>query len=158
MCIAIGADLAAQRAEEKEVRTWTTTSWIYRTFGDKVTETNSTSTRWRDGIWSQFVYSPNYDKLQAALNEVTNYCNKNQLSIKSIFPLTQAIAKEYGQSLEYTSLVNGVVAAAGIGHGWACSNVIGFAALLERVEHISEEEYQTRICANEPTPPPLVPA
>jgi hypothetical protein len=140
------------------VRTWTTTSWIYRTFGEKVTTTNSKSNRWNDGIWSKFIYSTNFEKLEVALNDVMNYCNKNQLSVKSIIPLTEATAKEYGQSVEYSSFANGVGAVAGIGHGWGFSNVVGFAALLEKVEQISEEEYQTRICANEPTPPPLVPA
>jgi hypothetical protein len=67
------------------------------------------------------------------------------MTVKVILPLTSARTYEYGTALEYGSWPNGVVAAAGIGYGWGFSNVIGFAALLERVEQISDEEYERRL-------------
>jgi hypothetical protein len=57
--------------------------------------------------------------------------------------------------------MNGVAAAAGIGQGWGFSNV-GFAVFLERVEEISDEEYERRRNNSVPVtaspsvaPPPL---
>jgi hypothetical protein len=142
------------------MRTWTTTSWSYRTFGQTHTDEKSDTVRWNQGIWKYNYYRPDYNKLEAALNELTTYCNKNQFAVKAIIPLTMAQTFEYGQTSEWTASIlhgGGVVTAAGIGQGWGYSNVIGFAALLEKVETISEEEYQRRISADENTPS-LVPA
>jgi hypothetical protein len=117
----------------------------------------SKTRNWGDGVWETNVDEPDYDRLAEVLTEVSAYCNKNQWSMKSIVPLTRGITYEYGTQSEWFHPMHGTTAAAGIGHGWAFSNVIGFAALLERVEHISEEEYQRRISASE-SAPPLVPA
>ena len=137
------------------MRTWTTTSWLYSTFGQTHTQEKSKNGNWNQGVWEHNYYWPDYEKLNAKLNELTTYCNKNQYSVKAIFPLTMARAYEYANSVEYRTSIfagNSVVTAAGIGQGWAFSNVIGFSALLEKVETISEEEYQRRISADENAP------
>lgn len=142
------------------MRTWTTTSWYYNSFDQVHTQQKSDTKKWPQGIWEINNYSPDYDKLKVALTNLQSYCNKNQFGVKSIIPLTAAKTYEYGQVCEYTAGFlgsAGVTSAAGVGYGWAYSNVIGFAALLEKVEHISEEEYQRRISDVENSPS-LVPA
>ena len=133
---------------------------MYRTFGQVRTDEDSKAKKWTEGIWHYYHYNPSYDKLTEILNEITSYCNRKQFGIKAIVPLTSATAHEYGQNIEYrTGIFNGanVVTTTGISYGWGFSNVIGFAALLERVENISEEEYQRRI-SEASSEPSLVPA
>ena len=139
------------------MKKWTTTSWIYRTFNYVANAENSKSKRWRDGCWTRTHYTPDYNALQKALNEVMDHCNRVQMAVKAVVPLTSAQTFEYGQTVEYGSVMMG-----GIGQGWGFSNIIGFAALLERVEEISEEEYDRRSKENLPreaspsiAPPPI---
>jgi hypothetical protein len=137
--------------------TWITTTWMYRTFGQTKTRETNGSEKWSKGYWAKETYSPDYENLSTALSDLQSYCNANQFSIKAMIPLTQAAAYEYGQAVEYSTMLNGVMAAAGIGYGWGYSNIVGFAALLERVEQISDEEYERRRAAVD-TEPSLAPA
>ncbi|MCK1336628.1 hypothetical protein IVB38_11430 [Bradyrhizobium sp. 38] len=124
------------------MKKWVTTSWMYQTFGSTAHTERSKTNRWKDGIWEKTDYTTDYQQLQAKLNELTEYCNRHQMSVKALMPLTNAKTHEYGQFLDYAVMSS--IAAAGIGHGWAFSNVVGFAALLEHVEEITEEEYERR--------------
>jgi hypothetical protein len=140
------------------MKRWVTTSWIYRTFGQKTSVRRSDTKRWNQGIWEVTDYTPDFDNLKSALSIVTDYCNRNQYALKSLFPLTSAKSYEYGTLQEYSSLMEGVVAAAGIGQAWAFSNVIGFAAMLEKVEEISDEEFDRRSQNEHEASPALSPA
>jgi hypothetical protein len=127
------------------MKTWITNSWIYRTFGQTGQTKHSEHKSWHKGVWELTDYTPNYSNLTKALEDVTAHCNREQMTVKVILPLTSARTYEYGAAVEYTHWQGGVGAAAGIGYGWGFSNVIGFAALLERVEQISDEEYERRL-------------
>jgi hypothetical protein len=145
------------------MKTWTTTSWIYRTFGQKE-QTNDSGKRWSDGVVARRYFTPDYNNLQKMMIEVADFCNREQMTLKAVLPLTSAQTLEYGQTVEYSSFTNGVVAAAGIGQGWGFSNVVGFAAFLERVEQIPDEEYERRcnnnvsVAASPSVAPPPLPA
>lgn len=144
------------------MKRWVTTSWMYQTFGQDEQQQNSKSNRWVDGYWTRTWHKPDYAGLESALNKLSDYCNRHQMAVKSMVPLTSAQTYQEGHVSEYGTLMNGVTSAAGLGFGWGFSNVIGFAALLERVEEISDEEYERRCMENVPTtdspgiaPPPL---
>lgn len=137
---------------------WVETSWIYQMFGQKSRTERSKSNRWTDGLWETNYFTPDYDGLRKALDAITEHCNKNQTSIKSVFPLTEARTHTYGQLSEYPVYPAGTTGA-GLGHGWGFSSIIGVAVLTERIEEITDEEYSRRIAKNVPapavTPPPL---
>lgn len=142
------------------MKKWVTTSWMYQTFNYIAESKDNGSNRWKDGISSRTWYTPDYKGLESALNKLSDYCNRHQMAVKSLVPLTSAQTFEYGQAVEYSSIMHGVVAAAGIGNSWGFSNVIGFAALLERIEEVSDEEYERRCgeAVSEGNSPSLAPA
>lgn len=126
-----------------KMKTWIETSWIYQTFGQTCKTESSDTKFWNQGITQTNYFEPDYEALKRALSTISDHCNKTQMTIKSIFPLTSARTHTFGQALEYSVHPAGT-SAAGIGFGWGFSNVVGVAALLERVEEISDEEYKQR--------------
>jgi hypothetical protein len=83
------------------MKKWTTTSWLYRTFGHDERSERGSGKRWKDGIEQRRYFSPNYNNLQKVLSEVMDHCNREQMTVKSLFPLTSAQTLEYGQSIEW---------------------------------------------------------
>ncbi|MQX38629.1 hypothetical protein [Roseospira navarrensis] len=85
--------------------------------------------------------------MKVALDDFSDYCDKNQMIIKSVVPLTRAQAHQY--SIADTYFASGPNSAGGwgygLGYGWGISMIVGFAALLQREEEISDEEYQKRM-------------
>src|SRR4051794_19595352 len=118
----------------KPMKKWVTTSGIYRTLGETVRAESSKTSRWSDGLWSKHYHDPNYAALEKGLNEVMAFCNREQMSAKAMFPLASAQTFEYGEVLDWSNMMTGSMAGAGVGQGWAFSNIVGFAVLLERVE------------------------
>lgn len=136
--------------------TWTTTTWMYQVFGTTIA-TQSDGKKWGDGITHQKEWAPDYDKLTRCLNEVTSWCSDNQYTIKGLMPLTSAHALTFGTSYvdKWTDRISqsgsnwvgdGINGGLGwgLGYGYGVSNIIGFAALVEKTEEISEAEYAFR--------------
>ncbi|BAE52702.1 hypothetical protein [Paramagnetospirillum magneticum] len=123
---------------------WIETSWMYQRFGDQVKTRSSDSKSWKTGIWEENTWSPDYDALRSSLIKLQEYCNDNQFQIMSVLPLTEAHSYEFGQGEFVLWPGNASAGGWGVGQGWGVSQVVGFAALLQKVEDVSQEEFDRR--------------
>lgn len=121
------------------------TFWFYKYVDEEYSEGESESKKYVDGFWRMRKWSLKSDSLNVALEELSIYCNDNNLEIKSIIPLTRAQSYEFAQAQTWVSPLTPSAWGYGMGHGWGVTMVNGFAALLQRVEDLTEEEYAKRI-------------
>lgn len=121
------------------------TFWFYKYVDEEYSDEESESKKFADGFWRMRRWSLKSDSLNVALEELSEYCNDKNLEIKSIIPLTRAQSYEYAQAQTWVSPLTPSAWGYGMGHGWGVTMVNGFAALLQRVEDLTEEEYAKRI-------------
>lgn len=122
---------------------WVETKSFRWTFKEKHTNKESKNRYYKDGIWQNNYWGLDYDHVDEALKELSSYCDANQYEIKSIVPLQRAQSHEYQRS--EMSCGQGWGAGWGAGYGWGITMTNGFMALVQRVEDISQEEFDTRM-------------
>ena len=76
---------------------------------------------------------------------LSKYCNENNFEIKGIIPIDRAQSSEYGQTAVNTWGLEGSSWGWGLGKGWGITMTDGFAAMLQSIEMLSDEEYEQRI-------------
>lgn len=125
---------------------WVTTSWYRWTFKLEHTVNKSENRRWNKGVWERNYWNVSGDSISEALNSLSKYCNENQYELKAIMPIDKARSYEYGQveTHQWTGASAGFGWGWGLGQGWATSMPDGFMAVLQRIEDISQEEFDRR--------------
>ncbi len=124
------------------MKRWVETSSFRFYFEEDHTTRNSESRKWDNSIWQSNFWRPKPESVEKGLRALAKYCSEHQYEVKGIVPLMRAQAYEYGQSHSYIGTTGG--AGWGIGYGWGIGLVDGFAAILQRIEEISDEEYAQR--------------
>jgi len=123
------------------------TSWFYWFFEEDRSSKHSDSRKWKNSIWAYNYWKVNRGSLEEGLNELSKLCNEKLYEIKGIIPIDRAQSYEYGQADSWVNLNNG--GGWGLGQGWGISMTDGFAAILQRIEILDDEEYERRIKTNE---------
>lgn len=133
---------------------WVETSWFRYTFEEEHNQSSSISNKYVDGAWSKSYYRIKQSSLENALNDLMRYCNEEQLEVKSIMPITRAETYEFGLINTGSEWKNNIGMQQdlaswgwGLGHGWGITMIEGFMALLQRIEDVSQEEFDRRIKA-----------
>jgi flagellar motility protein MotE (MotC chaperone) len=126
---------------------WVTTGWFYKYFDENHASQRSKSQKFSDGVWESNHWRTDNESLESALNNLREFCDENQMEIKSVVPLTRAQSHEFSQKDTWSSTIGngGAGWGWGLGYGWAYSSIIGFAALLQQVEDVSQDEYEKRM-------------
>lgn len=121
------------------------TNWFYKYLDEEYSDEESASRKYADGIWRMRRWSIKSESLTVALEELREYCNNRNLEIKSIIPLTRAQSFEFAHASTWVSSLSPSAWGYGLGNGWGITMINGFAALLQSVEDLTEEEYVDRI-------------
>lgn len=125
---------------------WIKTSWYYYFFEEDV-NTEKDNNGWNSGHYCNNTWNIKRDSLKKALNDLSDHCAINQYEIKAMFPIDRAQSHSYGQG-EFHQARNQTWAGGwGLGMGWGITMTDGFAAVLQRVEEISQDEYDNRMKA-----------
>lgn len=131
---------------------WTSTRWVRYHFGTRHEQDSSKSKKWSDGAWNTYDWYTDHATLDQQLNELTAWCNENQFVIKTVLPLTWARAYDYGQTHWHSQHFNNQGVSTfggwGLGQGWGVGMIVGFTALLEKTEDVTDAEFARR--ADEP--------
>jgi len=133
------------------MRQYIKTSWYYHFFEEDCTTKKSNSNYWNDGIWETNRWQVKRESLKQGLEDLAKYCNKNGFEIKGIIPIDRAQSYEYGQNAKETSswAQGGWGYAWGLGKGWGITMTDGFAAMLQSIEMLSDEEYEKRVAEDQ---------
>jgi len=123
------------------------TSWYYHFFKEDHSSKSADSKQWKDGVWERNNWSVNRDSLKEGMDGLSKYCNDNNYEIKGIIPIDRAQSYEYGQSYvaQAATGYSGWGYGWGLGQGWGITMTDGFAAMLQSIEMLSDEEYDKRI-------------
>lgn len=127
------------------MKNWVESGWYKYYFELKHWSNHSSSNKWLDGIWEANEYSAEHNSVEQFLNNLADYCDEQQLEIKSMIPLLKGKTYDYGQALENSTGTFTNAWAAGLSYGWGTTYTEGVMVLLQRVESIDEDEYQNRI-------------
>jgi len=127
------------------------TSWYYHIFKEDHTSEKSNSDKWKNGIWTRNYWKVSRESLKEAMSGLSKYCNENNYEIKGIIPIDRAQSYEYGQAdFEAKSGQGwGWGYGWGLGQGWGITMTDGFAAMLQSIEMLTDEEYDARITEDE---------
>ncbi|MGD0546266.1 MAG: hypothetical protein ABR991_00370 [Terracidiphilus sp.] len=125
---------------------WIETSYFRANFGWEVEE--------RGKVGDEYtLYNFVREALDGKLNNLVDYCNKNQYEIKGVIPLTNSLSHTHSETRSGSGsegsrgsvYIPPITNHWGIGYGYGLSAIIGFVALLQRQTEISDEEYASRI-------------
>lgn len=105
--------------------------WVYRDKSNK----GFFSSVHKENI---FLLETEGEQLRSKMHEFHRYVTEKQLEIKSTTPITTSLV---GYNAVYTQ-GNG---AYGYGYGYGVSQVVGMLVLLQRIDEVSNEEYQKRM-------------
>lgn len=121
------------------------TSWFYYYFDETHSQKSDDSNRWNKGVWKMNNWRVGKETLKEGLQQLADFCNKNSYEIKSVIPIDRAQSYEYGQTFENTSINPGFNYGMALGKGWGITMSDGFAAMLQRIDELTDEEYDIRI-------------
>lgn len=120
------------------------TAWYYHVFDvDHSSESGDTNL----GAWGISTYVVKKESLEKGMNDLSKYCNENNYEIKGIIPIDKAQTMHAQESdWKYETKGNaGYGYGYGWGYGWGVTMPDGFAAMLQSIEMLSDEEYDKRI-------------
>lgn len=119
------------------------TKWLLFTFAEEMSKEESHE-KFKEGYKEQIIHSWHIkaSSIKAGLANLTAFCDDNAYEVKGIIPITKAHAKE-----RTSVAVASSQAAAGLGVGWGVAMIVGFVAIVQRVEDLDEEEFNRRVKA-----------
>nr|WP_314621986.1 hypothetical protein [uncultured Noviherbaspirillum sp.] len=131
---------------------WVTTDYYRCNFEEHHSTDNSKSRKYADGVWQNNFWQAKNESVDNNSSALAAYCDKHQFEIKAIVPLNRAQSHEFGIGDFFVSggiAGNGSAGGWGFGNGWGVSLNTGFVAILQRIDEISQEEFDRRIAARE---------
>lgn len=132
---------------------WVTTDYYRCNFEEHHSSKDSKSQKFTEGRWQYNFWQAKNESVDNHSSALAAYCDKHQFEIKAIVPLNRAQTYEYGigDFIQYGGAFSPNPSAGGwgIGQGWGVSLNTGFVAILQRIDEISQEEFDRRITARE---------
>jgi hypothetical protein len=130
------------------MKTWVETSCVRL-----VIEEETNHKEGRHGVRSY--HNTNMDDLREMLSQLEQYCNKNQYEIKGVAPIDRAETNQFANYNTWSNVAGGGGAGWGwgLGYGWGYSKIVGYTVMLQRIDKIDDEEYQTRLSNSEKAGP-----
>lgn len=125
---------------------WVETRWWRYSIEENHTSKSSNSRDWKNGVWERNDWEIKTESIDKHLNHLMAYCNEHQYEVKSIMAIDRAQSYEYGQAISHFSAgSHGGGYGWGLGQGWGITMTDGFMALLQRIEDVSQEEFDRRM-------------
>ncbi len=122
------------------------TTWLFFTFEDEslqdVDENRSIVTH-RHSVTTRHSWHIKSSSVKEALTELATFCDTNAYEVKGIIPITRA------QALSVIMTDHGSAGQGGYGYGagsgWGIEMIIGFVAIVQRVEDLDVATFNKRI-------------
>ena len=121
---------------------WIDTRYHYFEFGYNYDRKVPEEYFLKKGLASTHYYAPNMDGLFEYLNQFLFDCSQEGYEIKATMPLQSGVAHNYTQAKQSDSANSGW--GWGLGYGFGVSPTTGVLVIVQRVEEVSEPEFQRR--------------